>query len=78
MNRPQLAIFHTTSIPEDVFAEFLRIVTAETLDLQVQSREEDGPFAALEWLVPTAVIVYIGKSYFDGFLKEMGKDTTPY
>jgi len=74
MKRPQLAIFHTTSIPEDVFAEFMHIVTAEKLDLQVQSREEDGPFAALEWLVPTAVIAYIGKSYFDGFLKEMGKD----
>lgn len=74
MKRPQLAIFHTASIPEDIFAEFKHIVTAEQLDFQIQSREEDGPFAALEWLVPTAVIVYIGKSYFDGFLKEMGKD----
>jgi hypothetical protein len=52
----------------------MHIVAADKLDLQVQSRDEDGPFAALEWLIPTAVIVYIGKSYFDEFLKEMGKD----
>ena len=74
MKPPQLAIFHTTSIPKEVFAEFMQIVAAEKLDLQVESREEDGPFAAIEWLIPTAVIVYISKSYFDGFLKEMGKD----
>jgi len=74
MKPPQLAIFHTTSIPEGVFAEFMQIVAAVELNLHVESREEDGPFAAIEWLIPTAVIVYISKSYFDVFLKEMGKD----
>jgi hypothetical protein len=28
----------------------------------------------MEWLMPTMIIVYISKPYFDGFLKEMGKD----
>ena len=74
MKSPQIAVSHTTSIPEDVFADFVHIVSAEKLDLQMESREEDGPFAALEWLIPTAVVVYISKSYFDGFLKEMGMD----
>jgi hypothetical protein len=74
MKSPHLAILHTTSIPRDAFTEFARLVSAENLDFQIQSREPDGPFAGMEWLLPTAVIVYIGKSYFDGFLKEMGKD----
>ena len=74
MRPPQIAVLHTTSIPEEVFAEFRKLVAAENLDFQIESREEGGPFAAIEWLIPTAVIVYIGKSYFDGFLKEMGKD----
>ena len=44
------------------------------MDLRVEQRDEDGPFAAFEWLVPTAVVVFIGQAYFDAFLKEMGKD----
>lgn len=74
MKSPQIAILHTTTVPEAAFDDFKQIVAAENLDLRVESREEDGLFAALEWMIPTAVIVYIGRSYFDGFLKEMGKD----
>lgn len=71
---PQIAIFHTDTIPEDVFSEFVRIISTERLKLEIESREDDGIYAGLEWLIPTAVIIYIGRSYFDGFLKEMGKD----
>ena len=74
MDRTHLAIIHLDSIPSDVFAEFRDTVATEGLELRIDSREDGGAFAALEWLLPTAVIAYIGKSYFDGFLKEMGKD----
>ncbi len=74
MSPPHIAIVHSNTIPEEVFAEFTRIVSADKLNLKVESCEEGGPYAGLEWLIPTAVIVYLGKSYFDGFLKEMGKD----
>jgi len=74
MKPPQLAILHNTSIPREAFAEFEKLVAAEKLDFRIEPREEAGPFAGIEWLIPTAVIVYISKSYFDGFLKEMGKD----
>lgn len=74
MSQPHIAIFHTNSIPTEVFAEFMQTVSTNKLNLQVDSREDGGAFAALEWLLPTAVIVYLSKSYFDGFLKEMGKD----
>lgn len=74
MDRPHLAIVHVDSIPSDVFAEFRDTVATEGLELRIGSRENGGAFAALEWLLPTAVIAYISKPYFDGFLKEMGKD----
>lgn len=74
MRPVHIAIVHVESIPVELFAGFTEAVSTEKLDLQVQSREDGGAFAALEWLIPTAVIVYISKSYFDGFLKEMGKD----
>ncbi len=73
-SQPHIAIFHVDSIPANTFADFTQLISCDELNLQIESHEESGPYAALEWLLPTAVIVYISKSYFDGFLKEMGKD----
>ena len=71
---PHLALIHIDTISADSFSGFVRDVAADGLNLHVESREIGGRYAALEWLIPTAVFVYVGKSYFDGFLKEMGKD----
>lgn len=70
----QIAVLHTASIHEDTFAEFVRTISTDHLKLGIESREDGGIYAGLEWLIPTALIVYIGKSYFDSFLSEMGKD----
>lgn len=48
-------------------------IKAEGLSLEFEKRRP-MPYAAMEWIVPTACFVYIAKSYFDGFLKEAGKD----
>lgn len=32
------------------------------------------PFAAIEWTVPTILVAYLAKPYFEEFLKEAGKD----
>jgi len=74
MSTPHIAIIHINSFPAEMFSDFRKKISAENLNFQIDSREESGPFGALEWLIPTAVIVYLGKSYFDSFLKEMGKD----
>lgn len=71
---PQLAVSFSRNIPPEIFDDFVQAVSSRNLNLRVEPREQDGPYAGLEWLLPTAVIIYIGKSYFDGFLKEMGKD----
>lgn len=71
---PSLALAYTNRIPADTFAEFRRLVEAEGLGLEVEEREEGGAYAGFEWLIPTAVVVFIGKAYFESFLKEMGRD----
>lgn len=71
---PAIALAYTNRVPADALAEFRRLVEANGLGLKVERPEEDGPYAALEWLIPTALIVFIGKAYFEAFLKEMGKD----
>ena len=71
---PTIAISYLNRLPPQTFSEFERLVDAPGLGLQIEEREEGGPYAGIEWLLPTAVIIFIGKAYFESFLKEMGKD----
>ncbi|PPC94862.1 MAG: hypothetical protein CTY33_02955 [Methylotenera sp.] len=74
MISPHIVINHIKTIPEEIFSEFKDSVLEGGFNLQIESRESEGAYASIEWLIPTAVIVYISKSYFDGFLNEVGKD----
>ncbi len=69
-----VALSYRKEIRADVIDEFIQLVSAPSLRLNIDEREKDGPYAGLEWLLPTAVVIFICKSYFDGFLKEMGKE----
>jgi hypothetical protein len=71
---PQLGLIYTDDIAPAVFDEFVQGVSAPGLDLIVESRPRSGPFAGLEWLIPTGVMLFIGQGYFNGFLGEMGKE----
>lgn len=61
-------------VPRELLADFVNDVDAKGLDLVLESRPNSGAFMGVHWLIPTAVMLYITKSYFDGFLGEMGKD----
>jgi hypothetical protein len=71
---PDIAISYVEGIPSEFFDDFVLTIKQENLDVIVFSRPESGAYAALEWFLPTMIAAYISKSYFDGFLKEMGKD----
>lgn len=70
----QIGLIYTDDIPPEVFDDFLQGVSAPGLDVVFESRPRSGPFAGLEWLIPTGVMLFIGQGYFNGFLGEMGKD----
>lgn len=74
MQKPQVAILHTKRFDSSIFEDFLSEVEHVNLDIQIQETPERGPFATIEWFIPTAIIAFIGKAYFEEFLKEMGKD----
>jgi len=71
---PKLALVHLNRIPAETFFEFQHVVDVQGVNLHLEEREDPGPYASVEWLIPTAVFIFVGKAYFDGFLKEMGKD----
>lgn len=59
---------------DEICAEFRDVVSADGLDLRFEQMPSTRAFAGVEWVLPTAFMVWIAKSYFDGFLGEMGKD----
>jgi hypothetical protein len=69
-----LVVLHVDTIPAEFIADFTNTVRSDRLELLVQSRHSGMAFAAIEWLMPTAIVVYLAKPYFESFLKEMGKD----
>lgn len=36
--------------------------------------QDTGMYAAMEWIIPTALVAYIFKPYYEAFLQEAGKD----
>ncbi len=53
--------------------EFLNEVKEAGLQPVVEVRE-NSPYAALEWVVPTAIAIYFGKPFIDVFLKRAADD----
>ena len=71
---PHLVLLHADNIPAEYVGDFTDTVRADRLELLVQSRPAGVPYAGIEWLMPTAIVAYLAKPYFESFLKEMGKD----
>ena len=68
-----LALLHDESIPEDMWDQFCRDIETEQLDLVRRPMPSRGPQAGVEaWLFP-AILIFIAKRYFDGFLQEAGR-----
>lgn len=69
-----LAISYRYPADEADFTELRELLAAGRQSIAIERRDQDGPQAGLEWLIPTAVILFIGKAYLDGFVKEIGKE----
>lgn len=74
MIKPDIGIIFDERVPDELFKEFETSIKANGLNLMVEPREPTGPMACAEWFMFPLIFAFIGKSYFDGFLKEMGKD----
>lgn len=74
MHTPDIAIIYDERLPSSAFDKFKSSLNDARLNIVVDSKPPSDTQAALEWFIPTAIVAYIGKSYFDGFLKEMGKN----
>jgi hypothetical protein len=71
---PHIGLSYAEELHSSAIDDFCRQIPASGLDFRSESRPNPGPFMGVEWLMPTAIIVYLSKSYFDAFLKEAGKE----
>ncbi|HBM3203609.1 TPA: hypothetical protein LVM12_002489 [Klebsiella oxytoca] len=74
MKKSDISIIFDENITAEFFKDFENDVEVQGLNLVIESREPTGPMACAEWFILPVVFAFIAKSYFDGFLKEMGKD----
>ena len=62
-------------LADDAVDAFLRSVESDELRLEFDQADDVGVYAsALEWLMPTAIVAYVAKPYFEGFLAAAGED----
>ena len=76
MNNIHITLIHDCNIESELFSSFASEIKNDNLRVLVKGDThplQDG-MACYEWLIPPLVLAYIAKSYFDGFLKEAGKD----
>ncbi|AXE36751.1 hypothetical protein [Chromobacterium phragmitis] len=69
-----IGVLHEDQVPNALFQEFEESISAPGLIFERETRPSRVPFAGVEWLMPTVVLAYVAKPYFESFLKEMGKD----
>ncbi len=74
MQIPDIALIYNEHLSDELFEDFEKSLSHEGLYIKVESKPDEGAFACAEWFIPTAIVAYIGKSYFEGILKEIGKE----
>lgn len=71
---PHVGLLYQDQIPAALIDEFRDAVATEGLDLHIEGRPTTHVFAGVEWVLPTAAMLFVAKAYFDGFLTEAGND----
>lgn len=72
--KPHILISYNEGMSPEIPKLIVDTVQHPNLNLVEEAREDHGPFAGTEWLMLTAIAIYVTKPYFEAFLKEMGKD----
>jgi hypothetical protein len=69
-----IVISATKRIPSEWVDDFVKEVDREDFKVKKIEAEDLGLMAAIEWAIPTLVVAYLLKPFFQSFLAEAGKD----
>ena len=71
--KPHLELSFASGFEEGAFKEIAEDLRAGGAEVAMKRRPPKGPYAFLEWLIPTALIIWVAKPYLTEFSKETGK-----
>lgn len=77
MSKAKVVVSYDDNIPTEFFNDFL----ADSHDAGTATeliRRPSDPTMGIEWLLPTAIIVFLGKPFIDDILKRAAKDVGDY
>ena len=72
-SEPDLELSFASGFEEESFKDIAQSLREGGAHVTLRRRPREGPYAFLEWLIPTAVIVLIVKPYLKEFSTETGK-----
>ena len=68
-----IGLLYLEGLPPEYFDDFRNSIDFDAIDFREEQRENE-PYAALEWMIPTAVALYVGKKFADALLKKATDD----
>ena len=74
MKNSHLVLIYDEQVPSSILDQFCCDLEAESLDFRRQALPSGEPQASQDTLFLTAIVFLLLKPYFDGFLKEAGRD----
>ena len=72
-NKPDILIEYNEILSEELIIDEFNSIVKSGVNAELCKRE-NGAWMALEWTIPTVIIAYVFKPYFETFLKEAGKE----
>lgn len=73
LSQSHVALSYEGPVPPAFLEEFRQAVAVQALDLRIEQRPSGRAMASIDWLMPTALLAYVGKAYFDVFLEDIAK-----
>ena len=70
----KLKLLTDDQIPNHVIDPIIEELNENEITVVQESRDTSGPYNSLDWLIPTGIILYITKPYFEAVLQKMGED----
>lgn len=70
------ALSYNEEYHDDEFVTIADELRARGLSVELESSKNE-PYASLEWLIPTAVFIFIAEKYFGTFIQEAAKEHYP-
>ncbi len=74
LQKADIVISHSKNFPNEIVEGFKSIVKSKEMNF-MQEERDDNIYGMSEWFLPTALILYVSKPFFESFPKEAGKDS---